>query len=31
VRDAHELCDRIEADIKQSLVNSEVTIHVENF
>jgi len=31
VRDAHELCDRIEADIKQHLVNSEVTIHVENF
>ncbi|MCX6284190.1 MAG: cation diffusion facilitator family transporter [Bacteroidetes bacterium] len=31
VRDAHELCDKIEADIKQSLVNSEVTIHVEHF
>ena len=31
VKDAHELCDRIETDIKQSLVNSEVTIHVENF
>ncbi|MCX6288015.1 MAG: cation diffusion facilitator family transporter [Bacteroidetes bacterium] len=31
VRDAHELCDRIEADIKQFLVNSEVTIHVEHF
>ena len=31
VREAHELCDRIEADIKQSLVNCEVTIHVENF
>ncbi len=31
VRDAHELCDTIEADIKQSLVNSEVTIHVEHF
>jgi len=31
VREAHELCDKIEADIKQSLVNSEVTIHVENF
>jgi len=31
VRDAHELCDRIEAEIKQTLVNSEVTIHVEHF
>lgn len=31
VRDAHELCDRIESDLKQCLVNSEVTIHVEHF
>ncbi len=31
VREAHDLCDTIEADIKHSLVNSEVTIHVENF
>ena len=31
VKEAHELCDRIEADIKQYLVNSEVTIHVEDF
>jgi cation diffusion facilitator family transporter len=31
VKEAHELCDRIEADLKQYLVNSEVTIHVEDF
>ena len=31
VREAHELCDTIEADIKHILVNSEVTIHVEHF
>ena len=31
VKQAHEICDRIEEDIKQSLVNCEVTIHVENF
>ncbi|MCX6280421.1 MAG: cation diffusion facilitator family transporter [Bacteroidetes bacterium] len=31
VRESHEICDMIEADIKQSLVNSEVTIHVEHF
>ena len=31
VKAAHEICDSIEEDIKQSLVNCEVTIHVENF
>ena len=31
VKDAHELCDRIEEDIKREFKNSEVTIHVENF
>ncbi|MEI6886166.1 MAG: cation diffusion facilitator family transporter [Bacteroidota bacterium] len=31
VKQAHEICDRIEENIKQSLVNCEVTIHVENF
>jgi cation diffusion facilitator family transporter len=31
VREAHDLCDTIEAEIKHSLVNAEVTIHVENF
>jgi len=31
VKEAHDLCDRIEANIKQYLVNCEVTIHVENF
>jgi len=31
VKTAHDICDRIESDIKQSLVNTEVTIHVEHF
>jgi cation diffusion facilitator family transporter len=31
VRESHSLCDSIEADIKQQLVNTEVTIHVEHF
>jgi divalent metal cation (Fe/Co/Zn/Cd) transporter len=31
VREAHDLCDTIENDIKSTFKNSEVTIHVENF
>jgi cation diffusion facilitator family transporter len=31
VREAHELCDTIENEIKGAFKNSEVTIHVENF
>lgn len=31
VREAHDLCDTIENDIKHAFKNSEVTIHVENF
>lgn len=31
VREAHYLCDLIEADIHSVVPNSEVTIHVENF
>jgi len=31
VKEAHEICDKIEDDIKKSFDNSEVTIHVENF
>jgi cation diffusion facilitator family transporter len=31
VREAHELCDQIEEDIKSALSHTEVTIHVENF
>ena len=31
VREAHEICDFIENDIRSSLKNTEVTIHVENF
>jgi len=31
VKEAHDLCDQIEKEIKHRLVNSEVTIHVENF
>lgn len=31
VREAHDLCDTIENDIKRTFKNSEVTIHVENF
>jgi cation diffusion facilitator family transporter len=31
VKESHELCDQIESDIKQTLVNCEVTIHVEHF
>jgi cation diffusion facilitator family transporter len=31
VKEAHELCDAIEEDIKKSMKYSEVTIHVENF
>jgi cation diffusion facilitator family transporter len=30
VKEAHELCDIIEEDIKRSIRHSEVTIHVEN-
>lgn len=31
VKEAHEICDAIEEEIKQSMTNTEVTIHVENF
>jgi cation diffusion facilitator family transporter len=31
VKEAHDLCDRIEDDIKRTFRNTEVTIHVENF
>jgi cation diffusion facilitator family transporter len=31
VKEAHEICDAIEKDIKSELKNTEVTIHVENF
>jgi cation diffusion facilitator family transporter len=31
VKQAHDLCDLIEADIHQAIPHSEVTIHVENF
>ncbi|MFZ4523207.1 MAG: cation diffusion facilitator family transporter [Bacteroidales bacterium] len=31
VREAHEICDLIEEDIKRSFEQAEVTIHVENF
>lgn len=31
VREAHDLCDLIEADIHKVIPHSEVTIHVENF
>jgi cation diffusion facilitator family transporter len=31
VREAHEICDLIEEDIKKAFENTEVTIHVENF
>ena len=31
VKEAHEICDIIEEDIKRSMKSSEVTIHVENF
>jgi cation diffusion facilitator family transporter len=31
VKEAHEICDFIENDIKSNLKNAEVTIHVENF
>jgi len=31
VREAHDLCDRIEEDIKKEFDYTEVTIHVENF
>jgi len=31
VREAHEICDRIEEDIKKAFDQTEVTIHVENF
>jgi cation diffusion facilitator family transporter len=31
VREAHEICDRIEEDIKKAFDYTEVTIHVENF
>ena len=31
VREAHEICDLIEGDIKKMFENTEVTIHVENF
>jgi len=31
VKEAHEICDFIENDIKSNLKNTEVTIHVENF
>jgi cation diffusion facilitator family transporter len=31
VKEAHDLCDTIENDIKRAFKNSEVNIHVENF
>jgi cation diffusion facilitator family transporter len=31
VKEAHQICDTIENDIKADLKNTEVTIHVENF
>ena len=31
VKEAHQICDTIENDIKSNLKNTEVTIHVENF
>jgi len=31
VKEAHQICDAIENDIKANLKNTEVTIHVENF
>jgi cation diffusion facilitator family transporter len=31
VKEAHDLCDIIEADVRKVIPNSEVTIHVENF
>jgi cation diffusion facilitator family transporter len=31
VKEAHQICDVIENDIKAKLKNTEVTIHVENF
>jgi cation diffusion facilitator family transporter len=31
VKEAHEICDSIEDDIRNSMKNTEVTIHVENF
>jgi cation diffusion facilitator family transporter len=31
VKEAHDLCDSIEQEIKLRLANSEITIHVENF
>ncbi|MCX6304614.1 MAG: cation diffusion facilitator family transporter [Bacteroidetes bacterium] len=31
VREAHEICDRMEEDIKKAFDHAEVTIHVENF
>ncbi len=31
VKEAHDLCDTIENDIKRAFKNSEVTIHIENF
>ena len=31
VREAHEICDKIEEDLKKDFDHTEVTIHVENF
>jgi len=31
VGEAHDICDQIESDIKNKIVNAEITIHVENF
>lgn len=31
VREAHEICDLIEEDIKKAFEHTEVTSHVENF
>jgi cation diffusion facilitator family transporter len=31
VKEAHEICDRIEEDLKKSIPHLEVTIHVEDF
>ncbi len=31
VREAHEICDQIEEDLKKAFDHTEVTIHVENF
>jgi cation diffusion facilitator family transporter len=31
VKEAHDICDKIENEIKVAIINAEITIHVENF